>query len=82
MEDSVIFNTPILLILFGVSLAFGVAGLLKRTGYLLPALSSAVAAAACIYSLLLGADMREVLVFVLALLAVNLTAFTAGRKDK
>ncbi len=82
MEDSVIFNTPVLLILFGAAVVLAAAGLIKRTGYLLPIASAAVAAAACIYSLLLGAELREVLVFILLLLAMYLTAFTSGRQNK
>ena len=82
MEDSVIFNTPALLILFGAALVLAAAGLIKRTGYILPALSAAVAAAASTYALLLGAEMREVLVFILLLLAIHLTAFASGRQKK
>lgn len=82
MEDSVIFNTPALLILFGAAVVLAAAGLIKRTGYLLPIASAVVAASACSYSLLLGAELREVLVFVLLLLAMYLTAFASGRQNK
>lgn len=82
MEDSVIFNTPVLLILFGAAVVLAAAGLIKRTDYLLPIASAVFAAAACIYSLLLGAELREVLVFILLLLAMYLTAFASGRQNK
>lgn len=82
MEDSVILVTPLLLILFGAALVLALAGSIGRTGYVLPAISAAVSVAAVTVSLLYGADMREVLVMILVLLAVHLPAFTSGRKDK
>lgn len=82
MEESVILATPALIVMFGIALALSVAGLLMRTGYVLPLVSAAISVAAVTYSLLLGAGMQEVLIVVLVFFAVHLISFTKGRKDK
>lgn len=82
MEDSVILSSPFMLALFGVSLLLCVAGMFTRSGYMLFIASAALAVGASAYSLIMGADMKEVLAFVLVLLALNATAFGKGRGKK
>ena len=79
MENLVIFNSPILLCLYGLALALALFELFsKTTGYILPIISFAIVVGATIYGLLLGAGLFEVIIILLIFLLLNM--FGARRK--
>lgn len=80
MEQSVIFNSPILLLGLAVSLVlFVVCFINKSGGYVLSIISAAVAVATLTYALLLGAAMQEVLIAALIFFLISLTGFKKKR---
>ena len=73
MAESVIFNSPFLLLLYGIGLALALFELFtKETGFVLPLISLAVAVGTSIYALLLGAGLFEVALVLVIYLLVNL----------
>ena len=81
MIDSVIFNSPLLLILYGIALALALIELkIKATGFAMPLISFAIAVGTSIYAVLLGAPLFEVAIPLVILLLLNL--FGARRKTE
>ncbi len=89
MEDSIIFNDPLLLILLAVALFLSVFDIFKRSsGYVFPLISIVLTLGVLTYALLLGATMYEVATVLMVFAAVNLLSFggkeapTERRKEK
>ena len=81
MENLVIFNSPILLCLYGLALALALFELFsKTTGYVLPIISFAIVIGASIYGLLIGAGLFEVIIVLFVFLLINM--FGARRKKE
>lgn len=79
MKESVIFNSPLLLIGYGIALLFCVFDLKKHaSGMLFPALSVIIFSIVTVTGLLMGADMRETALMILLFLACNLTVYGRG----
>jgi len=79
--DSVIFNSPLLLVLYGIALALALIELkIKATGYVMPIISFAIAVGTSIYAILLGAGLFEIAIPLVILLLLNL--FGARRKTE
>ena len=73
MAESVIFNSPLLLILYGVALAVAIFELVtKTTGYVLPLLSLAIVVGASIYALLIGASLFEIAIILMVFMLISL----------
>lgn len=70
--ESVILSTPILTVLFALSLFLAVIGLKNKAGWFLPTASTVICLAASGYALLKGASLFEVATALLLFLAVNL----------
>jgi hypothetical protein len=84
MTDSVIFNSPYLLIGYGIALFFCLFAIKKRgTGYIIPIISILVCMATSAAALLLGSSYFELCVVILVFLFLNIYATTGrGGKDK
>lgn len=83
--ESVIFSSPLLLILYGVAIFFCIFDLIKRaSGYIFPVISAIIFVGTTVYAFLLGAGYVEVGVVVLIFLALNLGAMFVhkGEDDK
>ena len=81
MGNLVIFNSPILLCLYGLALALALFELFsKTTGYVLPIISFAIVIGASIYGLLIGAGLFEVIIVLFVFLLINM--FGARRKKE
>lgn len=77
MEDSVIFNSPFLLLCLGIALFLSVFDLKKRSsGFVLPLLSILLALGTVSYALLLGATFYEAATVLILFGAVNLLSFS------
>ena len=72
MSESIIFNSPILLALYGIALVLVVYDLRNRSGAILPYLSAAIVVATSAYALILGAGLIETAAVMTAFLIVNL----------
>ena len=81
MTDSVILNSPIILILYGVALVILIVGLIwRKTGFIMPVLSAALAVCASAYAVISGAALFEVATVIMIFLAVNLFTVDWRRK--
>ncbi len=81
--ESVILSSPILLVLYILSLLLSLYDVVRKTsGYVFPLLSALVFTGTTAYALILGAGFEETGLVVLIFLAVNLGAFakTGGKK--
>ena len=84
MEESIIFNNPLLLVGYGIALIFCVLGIKERVwGYIFPIFSTCICVLTTTYSLLLGASLYEVGTVVLVFLLLNLSVYSKnGRENK
>lgn len=83
MENSVIFNQPLLLILLGIALLLGVFDIKKRaSGYILPLLSILITLGTLAYAILLGASLYETATVLMLFAAVNLLSYGAQKGGK
>ena len=83
MADSIIFNSPFILVCFCLALFFCVYDLIKHSsGYIFPLISIVIAVLTIIYSLLIGAAMQEILIMVLIFFVINMTAFVRKGESK
>lgn len=81
--ESVIFSSPLLLVLYGVAILMCIFDLIKRdSGYIFPMLSAAIFVGTTIYALLLGAGYAEISIVILVFLALNLSVFFVHREGK
>ena len=81
MDNLVIFNSPLILCLYGLALALALFELFsKTTGYILPIISFAIVIGATIYGLLIGAGLFEVIIILLVFLLINM--YGARRKKE
>ena len=79
MENLIIINSPLILVLYGIALALVLFELFtKLTGYVLPLIAFMIVIGTTIYSLLIGAQLFEVAIYVMIFLLLNL--FGARRK--
>ena len=79
MADSVILNSPFLLVGFGIALFFCLTDLASRkTGYVFQVISAVTCVIASIAALLLGASLFELCTGILVFLALNLTVYYTG----
>lgn len=84
LSEMIILNSPFLLICFGVALFFCIIDVVlkNRNSTIFFAICIIVSASACIYSLLAGASMQEVLIVILIFFAIDLLSFSGiGRGD-
>lgn len=80
MASSVIFNSPILLVLYGLALAIALFELVNRsTGFVLPIVSLAIVIGTSIYAILLGATLFEIAIIVLVFLLLSLIGIRRKR---
>lgn len=79
MGNIIIINSPLILVLYGIALALVLFELFtKLTGYVLPIIAFMIVIGTTIYSLLIGAQLFEVAIYVMIFLLINL--FGARRK--
>ena len=76
--ESVILETPLLLVGYGIAFALCVFGIFKRAGYAVHIVSAAIFIAAFTFTLLLGAGMQEALIVTLIFLSLNMTGYVRG----
>ena len=78
LTDMVILESPFTLICFGTALFFCIANCVskKAPSALFSVICILVSAFACVYALLKGASMQEVLIVVLAFFIVDLLSFS------
>lgn len=75
--QSVILDTPILIVCYGIVLVLCLVDLLaKPAGYVLTVLSAVVFVATSAYALLIGVGLAELAVVAFILLALNLLSYT------
>ena len=72
MSGSVILNSPIMLILYGIALALCLFDIRKKTGFLLPFLSALIVVGTSAYALLSGAGLFETASVIAVFLLLNL----------
>ena len=72
MSESVIFNSSLILMLYGLALAIDLIGLIKKTGLFLPVLSGFIVVGTTAYALLNGAGLYEAAFVILIFLLINL----------
>lgn len=83
MENSVIFNSPILILLLITALFLCVFDMEKRaSGYVLPLLSILITIGTLTYAMLLGATMYEVATVFILFASVNLLAYGGKGESK
>ncbi|MBQ7323294.1 MAG: hypothetical protein IJW96_01870 [Clostridia bacterium] len=83
MEESIIFNNPLLLVGYGIALIFCVWGIKERIwGYVFPILSACFCVLTTTYALLLGASLYEVGTVVLVFLLLNLSVYAKNGEGK
>ena len=83
MSESVIFNTPILLIGYALALGLCILSIKGRIGgYIVPILSVFTCMATTTYALLKGADLYEVGMMVMIFLLLNLSVYRKGGEGK
>jgi hypothetical protein len=76
MGNSVIFNSPLLLLCFFLAFLFDLFEIKKKaTGYVCPLLSLLAFAGSLTYSLLLGASYKEASIMILIFLMLNMTIY-------
>lgn len=78
--ESVILQTPLLIVGFGIAIALCVFGIVRRSGYAVHIVSAAVFAVTFTIALLMGAGMQEVLIVTLVFLLLNMTGYVRGGK--
>ena len=71
MSESVIFNSPILLVLYGIALALVLFNLKNRTGAVLTYVSAALVVGTSAYAILLGASLWETAIVIVIFLLIN-----------
>ena len=80
MDNFVVFNHPLILVLYGIALALALFELFsKLTGYVLPIISFAIVVGASIYGLLVGAGLLEIAIYLVIFLLINL--YGARRRE-
>lgn len=80
--ESIIFASPVLLIMYGVAILICIFDLIKRaSGYVFPILSAAIFVGATVYAFLLGASYEEVGIVILVFLALNLVSYMRHKGD-
>ena len=80
MDNFVVFNHPLILVLYGIALALALFELFsKLTGYVLPIISFAIVVGASIYGLLVGAGLLEIAIYLAIFLLINL--YGARRRE-
>ena len=81
--ESIILNSPLLLLLYGAAILMCIFDFIKRNlGYIFPMLSAVIFVGATIYALLLGAGYVEISNVILIFLALNLSLFLMHKWDK
>ena len=81
--DSVILNTPILWVLYGIALILCIIDIkLKAFGYIFHALSVGICIVASIIALFMGASLIEVAIVITIFLIVNLGVYRLKGGDK
>ena len=80
MSESVIFNTPILIVLYGIALAVTLFAKLNRTGAVLTWAGAFMVAGASALSLIMGAGLTETAAVVCLFLAIHLIRPKGGTK--
>jgi TRAP-type C4-dicarboxylate transport system permease small subunit len=80
MIESVILNSPILILGYGFALFFCIFDLFTHSsGYVMPTISMLLCAATIVYSFFLGAALIEICIAVLIFLIINISAIR-GKK--
>ena len=83
MSESVIFNTPILLIGYALALGLCILSIKGRIGgYVIPILSAFTCVVTTTYALLKGAGLYEVSMAVMIFLFLNLVVYRKGGEEK
>lgn len=76
MTESIVLNSPILLVGYIIAAALCVFDIIRpSSGYVLPIISAVLFVATSVFTLLMGAEYSELCIFVLIFLALNLTAY-------
>ena len=78
MSESVIFSTPILIILSGAALAVTLFEKLRRTGAVLEWAAAVLVVVASAFSVLLGASLRETAAVVVLFIILHLVGPKGG----
>lgn len=80
MEESVLFNTPLLLVLYGTAFILCIAGRKLKTGWLLPGASMLLCCGTSAIGILLGMSLRETATVLLLFIAVQAGAYRGDKK--
>lgn len=80
MTDSLLLNSPLILICYGIALFLCVFELFKRSsGYVIPIISACVSIATTAYALVAGISATEAIIVILIFLILHLTVFSGKR---
>ena len=82
MSESIIFNSPIILVLYGVALLLLVYDLRNRTGAVLPYLSAAIVMGTSAYALVIGALLFETAAVICIFILINLYKIRGDKPAK
>ena len=82
MSESIIFNSPILLALYGIALVLVVYDLRNRSGAILPYLSAAIVMGTSAYALIIGASLFETAAVICIFILINLYKIRGDKPAK
>lgn len=82
MSESIIFNSPILLALYGIALVLVVYDLRNRSGAILPYLSAAIVMGTSAYALIIGASLFETAAVLCIFILINLYKIRGDKPAK
>ena len=80
MSESVIFQSPLFLLIYGIALAVNLLGLTKKAGFVWLILSALLVIAASAFALLAGAGLYEIVTVLLIFLLINLKKIRGAEK--
>ena len=72
MSESVILQSPLFLLIYGLALAVNLFGLMKKAGFVWLILSALLVITASAFALLAGAGLYEIVTVLLIFLLINL----------
>lgn len=79
MAESVIFSSPVVLLLFGAAILLNIFGIKSRSyKAIVPLISAAICIAALIYAFFAGAETEELIVLLLAFTVTCLYPYVSG----
>lgn len=81
MSESVIFNSPLIVVCYGIALALSLIGLIyKDMGRVLAVVSAIAVVGTTVYALLLGAALSEAAIIIIIFLLIELAGVKGDNK--